>query len=311
MTQLGLALVLVSTLVLGACGGLDADRFSGGSGGSPASAGASEVAGSAGEVSNAGSGGSAGEVAAGGARPAPPEGGAAGAPDPMPMPMCVAEVCNGRDDDCDGITDEGCPTALSAGNPVQRKALGDSPGGALFADTCADDELLVGLSLAIGSWLDQGSAICQHFALRANTQATPYEYSLALGAKRSLAPHPQSTTSAINELVCRDGTVMVGLRISQQHTALGQDSDTVVIPQVSIQCAQPAMRLDPQNPRLEWQGAVDVGPLSGAIANPSAWFEADLLETNQLLVGFHGASGAWLDRVGLTASPVHVVLQSD
>ena len=309
MTVHGLTLLLVSSLALAACGGLDPDRFAQASGGAPASAGSSPVAGSAGESSSAGSGGAAGEVAAGGALPAPPEAGAAGAPDPVPT--CFAEVCNGRDDDCDGIADEGCPTALSAGNPVQRKALGDSPGGTVFADTCAADELLVGLSLGVGGWLDQGSAVCQHFELRTNTQVTPYRYSLGLGAKRSLAPHPSSTTSAVNELVCRDGTVMVGLRISQQHRAFGADSDSVVIPQLAIQCALPAMRLDASNPRLEWQGAVEVGPVSGQIANASAWFESDQLDENQLLVGFHGASGAWLDRLGLTASPVHVILQSD
>ena len=312
MTSHASTLVLVSTLALAACGGLDAARFTQqASGGAPASAGSSPIAGAAGEAgepSSAGSGASAGMVASGGA---PPEAGAAGAPDPMPVPICVAEVCNGRDDDCDGVADEGCPRALSAGNPVQRKALGDSPGGTVFADTCADDELLVGLSLGIGAWLDQSSAICQHFELHTNTQVTPYRYSLGLGAKRSLAPHPLSTTSVVTELVCRDGALMVGLRISQQHTAFGQDSDSVVIPQVAIQCAEPAMQLDAKNPRLEWQGAVEVGPLSGQFANTSAWFETDQLQTNEALVGFHGASGSWLDRLGLTASPVHVVLQSD
>jgi len=40
----------------------------------------------------------------------------------------VAEVCNGRDDGCDGVVDEGCPWAkwASAGNPVSIAAL---PGG--------------------------------------------------------------------------------------------------------------------------------------------------------------------------------------
>jgi hypothetical protein len=313
MTWHASTLVLVSAASLAACSGLDADRFTQqASGGAPASAGSSPAAGAvgeAGEASSAGSGGSAGAVAAGGALPAPPEGGAAGVPEPMPM--CVAEVCNGRDDDCDGVADDGCPMALSTGNPVQRKALGDSPGGTVFADTCAADELLVGLSLGVGAWLDQSSAICQHFSLHTNTQVTPYRYSLGLGAKRSLAPHPLSTTSVVNELVCRDGTVMVGLRISQQHSAFGQVFDSVVIPQLAIRCAEPAMRLDPQNPRLEWQGAVEVGPVSGQIANSSAWFETDQLQSNELLVGFHGASGSWLDRLGLTASAVHVVLQSD
>ena len=54
---------------------------------------------------------------------------------------------------------------------------------------------------------------------------------------------------------------------------------------------------------------VEVGPVSGSFASPQAWFSADVIDVTDLPSGFHGASGAWVDRVGLTANPVRVLLK--
>lgn len=238
----------------------------------------------------------------------------AGAPNTLAMPpVCVpvAEQCNGKDDNCDGVIDEGCPAGLAMGNGAQRKSLGDSLGGGDFAETCAVDEVLVGLRVGVGAWVDQITAVCQTFSLHANTQADPYQYSVSLGASRDLTPHPATTTSAIQDLICRAGTVMVGVHISQQHTALSQATDQIVIPQLSVDCAEPVLRLAGAMSHVEWQDPQRIGPVSGAFAASDAWFENDQPDTTQLLVGLHGASGAWVDRVGLTASLLSVALQSE
>ena len=224
----------------------------------------------------------------------------------MPAP----EQCNGLDDNCDGVVDEGCPVGLTPSNAIERKSLGDSEGGSDFAETCADNELLVGLKVGVGAWVDQITGVCQTYALYTNKQALPYQYSLALGAKRDLTAHPPTTTSAIQELTCRDGTVMVGVHISQQHTAFDQDTDQVVIPQIWIDCATPSVHMSDAPPQLQWQDIEHIGPATGSFAAPDAWFESDTIDPNQVLVGFHGAAGAWIDRVGLTASSLSVALHS-
>ena len=320
--QLGFA---VSSLILAACSGPSADMFSQGSAGaagsgppSPPMAGASDGGASddggapgagAPPIVSAGAGGSsaAGSSAGGSSAGGPPV-----LPPPPSCSVGAAEQCNGYDDDCDGVLDEGCPSAIApASSAVQSKPIGDSTGGSPFADTCAANEILVGLSVAAGAWVDQVTAICEQYGLHTDTLAVPFQYSMSLMGRHNLAAHPTTSTSAVSELSCSAGMVMVGVRVSQQHSALGDDADHIVIPQIWIECAQPSLNMAAAVPLVVWHDAVEVGPVSGGVANGEAWFEKTMLDASQLLVGFHGATGAWIDSVGLTASPLRVLLQSE
>ncbi len=238
------------------------------------------------------------------------EGSTGGAPElgPSTRETCVTEVCNGHDDDCDGAVDEGCPSGALVGNAVQRGPLGDSQGGVVFADTCLDGELLVGVNVSTANWLDQVAGICEKYALSVNTQSIPYQYSLTLTDKRALTAHPpvsSTTTSVTTQMMCREGTAMVGLRISQQHSAFGAATDQIIVPQISVDCAEPMLNLSAgaaSSPALQWQNLARIGPVSGLAANNQAWFETDALGDSQILVGIHGAAGAWVDRIGLIES---------
>src|SRR6185436_18780129 len=75
------------------------------------------------------------------------------------------EICNGADDDCDGIVDEKCPASLAWDAAVKRPALGDSPGGDEFSETCDGNEVLVGLRVAAGAWVDQVRGLCRKVTL--------------------------------------------------------------------------------------------------------------------------------------------------
>ncbi len=246
----------------------------------------------------------------------PPLDPAGGAPD-ADLPgskTCVPEICNGRDDNCDGVVDEGCPAGVMTGNATERDPLGDSQRGSLFADTCSDGELLVGINVTAAGWLDQVAGICKKYVLTANTKSIPYQYSLTLSDKRSLSPHPPTSVSAATELMCSEGTAMVGLQISQQHTAFGSDADEIVVPQISVDCAQPILDLSAgptQKPGLEWANVAHIGPVSGLTANNQAWFETDSLVDGQVLVGLHGAAGTGIDRIGLIASPFAISLNAE
>ncbi|HTA90416.1 MAG TPA: putative metal-binding motif-containing protein [Polyangiaceae bacterium] len=221
-----------------------------------------------------------------------------------------AELCNGKDDDCDGTVDNGCPSAFLRGSATQRPALGDSTGGSAFAGVCATDEVITGLQIATSNWLDQVTAVCQKYTLGVNTQVTPYQYSFALGASESLASHPPSTTDSIQALTCPSGTVLVGLNISEQ-TVTEVSTQYVVITRVSTTCAEPILNLTGTTPQVTWQNPVMIGPLSSSTFDATqATTRSDTLDPTQLSVGLHGASGLWVDQIGLTDSSIQVLVQS-
>src|SRR5882672_9447747 len=82
------------------------------------SAGGDDPTANAGSPSGGLSGGgsaTAGEAASGGDGSDNPraDGGAAGAPAPAPCVATGAESCNAKDDDCNGIVDDGCPSGVT------------------------------------------------------------------------------------------------------------------------------------------------------------------------------------------------------
>ena len=203
----------------------------------------------------------------------------------------------------------------SAGDPakflpierVERGALGDSTQGPEFAETCSPEELLVGLNVGVKGWVEQVSGVCQSYSLRANVSGTPFGYSFELGARHELAPHPALTTSRVQPLMCPEGTVMVGVNMTEQHSALGTAGDRIVIPQLAIDCAAPFLT----DSQLEWRDSIPVGPAVGSLAPAGDWYTSDLLNNSEVLVGYHGAAGTEVDRVGLIATSLDLPVASN
>jgi hypothetical protein len=278
----------------------------GGLGSSPAGGGQASLGGD----TPIGGSSSGGDASAGSAGASGGDSGAAGMAGAAPDCLAQPEICNGKDDNCDNVIDDGCPSGFLRGSADQQPALGDSTGGSKFADTCANDEVIVGLQVAFSSWLDQVTAVCQKYSLHVNTVASPYQYSLSFGTSAVLPAHPTSTSDSLHALTCAPGKVLVGLDISEQHTALGQTPDYIVVTRISATCADPILVLSGGSPHVGWQNAVVIGPFSGTLyASAQAVTRSDQLGTDHLSVGFHGASGLWIDQVGLTASSIGVSLQ--
>lgn len=233
--------------------------------------------------------------------------GAAGRDDHVPAPGCASESCNGKDDDCDGLVDDGCPTALAPGESLRHPALGDSLGGREFADECAADEALVGLAFTLEHWLSHVAGICRRIELRTDLTTLPHGYSLALSEERALPIHPEALDLATQRLVCPDDSTMVGLHITQRSTDPAGSEADAVITELGIQCAKPIISLSALDSRIEWQAPVELGPVIGAFGQGTAWTRADAPATLQLLSGLHGSAGSWIDRIGLTARPIEIV----
>jgi hypothetical protein len=223
---------------------------------------------------------------------------------------CVPEICNGADDDCNQVVDNGCPGSFLRGAATAGDVIGDVTGGSAFSETCANDELVVGLQVAFSNWLDQVTVKCQQFSLSVDKKSTPYQYSVGFGASHLLNTHPPTTNDSLQTLNCPSGKVLVGLAIAEQHTSPAFTPDYLVVTQISATCADLVLNLSAATPALEWQNPTDIGPLSGTLyAAASAMPQTVTLTSDQIAVGYHGSSGVWVDRMGPIVSTVQVVLQ--
>ncbi len=298
----------VSSLTSGhAAGGSAGDAA--GSGGDIQLGGASpaNVAGGGGASAGASASpaGTAGQTNVGGSSAGGGSTGAAGA-----APVCVkhTEICNGLDDDCNGVIDDGCPSALAWTIQGDRPQLGDSTGGSLFGDQCDAGEVLTGLKTAFGQWLDQVRGVCSRMAITADTSKSPFSYKVELNGARELLPHPETTTSAMGELNCPTNQALVGLRVSEQPSDPTLAASSIVLPRIWISCAALTLKGQPGSYTVDWQAPIEFGPLSGAVANDTAWFAKDATPAPQVPVRLTGSSGLWVDRVGLATGSLQVVL---
>jgi hypothetical protein len=181
--------------------------------------------------------------------------------------------------------------------------IGDSTGGAKFADDCADGSVLAGIHVGMGGWLGQVKGICRKLVLERSADAVSgYAVKLVDGAE--LAPHPPSSENPVTQALCNENETLVGLRISQQHTALADGSMIAVIPQITLSCAKLTLAKDGDAYRMSWEGKREMAPVTGTYANNTAWFAETFITSDTVATRLGGASGDWIDRLALGVSNV-------
>jgi hypothetical protein len=219
-----------------------------------------------------------------------------------------AESCNAKDDDCDGVVDDGCPGGLTTTFEKDLQALGDSAGGVAFTDDCKDGEILGGITLAMGAFLSQASGVCRSLSLEQSPNAVN-GYRVVLTDDRALAPHPASTTDGLTALACPENEALVGLRLAQQHYTLSDNSSVPVTSRVWLTCAKLVLVERDGKWGVTWEGQKELAPASGSIANGTAWLESVSAPAGLVASRLLGTSGSWIDRLGFGVSRVDVVLR--
>jgi hypothetical protein len=212
-------------------------------------------------------------------------------------------VCDGEDDDCNGVVDDGCPSGVSTVFAQDMEELGDSTGGSKFADDCADGAVLAGIQVGMAGYLRQVKGVCRKLQLERSAGA-PSGYIVKLVADAELAPHPPTTDSPISQTMCNENETLVGLRISQQYTAMPDGSMLAVIPQVTLFCAKLTVAKEGDAYSMNWEGKRAMAPVTGSDANDTAWFAETAIPAGSVATRLAGASGAWIDRLALGVSNV-------
>jgi hypothetical protein len=246
----------------------------------------------------------AGNASGGVAMSGAPSAGTGGAA--MDAPKCVprgAEVCDGEDDDCNGVVDEGCPSGLSTVFDRDLAEIGDSQGGSKFADDCADGSVLTGVALGIDDFLGQVQGVCRKLQLERSASATS-GYIVKLVDDAPLAAHPETTDSPVIRASCNENETLVAIRISQQHSTLADGSTIAVIPQVTLSCAKLVVSKQGDDYAMSWEGKREMAPVTGTYADGTAWFAETFVPDGTVATRLGGASGAWIDRLALGVSNV-------
>ena len=228
--------------------------------------------------------------------------GEAGSEPDVPCQKLGPEVCNGGDDDCNGLTDEGCNYTVLWTRGPDSPILGHSTGGVTFLQPCPDGSALVGLHEGMGNWLNQISAICRQIVLHADMTQTPVSFSVTLGPRFDPPFVPATsvdTKNQVGELLCPDGLVLSGVdgttTVDNAHYILG----------VRIICAPPIVTTQAGEPVLDSDRAQEkmAGPVVcvGCSATQAYNFVTTIPE-GHVASGLFGGDGLWIDRVGFSAS---------
>jgi hypothetical protein len=244
-------------------------------------------------------------TAAGSSSAGQPSGGSTGMP-PECIPSGAAEICNGVDDDCNDVVDDGCPGGITTTYVKDLEMIGDSYGGSPFAEDCNAGEVLGGVSFAVGAYISQIKGVCYSLELKASPNAEQ-GFEVSLVKPRELPPHPTTTNDPIKALVCSPGEVVVGMRLSQQRLDFN-GIEGIITPRAWLTCARLVLQKTGAALSVLWEGAKEVGPISGAYANENTnWFVETKLTAPQVASRLRGQSGSFLDRAGFGVSELKVV----
>ncbi len=141
------------------------------------------------------------------------------------MARCQPEQCNGRDDDCDGVIDNGCPIdqrplstrTVSTTSPIYGSVT--EVMHVNFTDACPDGQVIIGLTGNAGSGLDAVGVNCGTLTVREDRSTTPYQYSVAVAAGMQYAPLGGTgggQHALDNALLCGIDEVVTSIQVSQR-----------------------------------------------------------------------------------------------
>ena len=225
----------------------------------------------------------------------------AGATEP-PCQKIGPEVCNGADDDCNGVVDEGCAYGIDWTSGVDSAALGHATGGVMFLAPCARGSALTGLRLGMGKWLNQVVAVCRQVELDADSSKDPVAFSVALGARLDSSFVPASTqdpTNKVQDLLCPDGSVVSGV------DAAVDSGDAHYIRTIRLSCSPLIVTSTSTSAVLDCDHDKEttVGPsVCSECPATQPYSDTMSIPPGHVAAGIFGGDGLWVDRLGFSSA---------
>jgi hypothetical protein len=122
------------------------------------------------------------------------------------------ETCNGIDDDCDRVIDNGCPSGtITFQQPQDTPLTGWLPfGDEWVGQGCAPGDVVVGFFGHYADYLNEVGEHCDTPTIVADTTTTPYTYSRVLTPSASAVPRGGAMGTEYNA-ICPAGRMVVAI----------------------------------------------------------------------------------------------------
>ena len=211
------------------------------------------------------------------------------------------EVCNGGDDDCNGIIDDGCTDSVVFRPDPAGDALGNITIANGFTQGCPDGSVLVGLQVKMGTRLDQVTSVCRQIELHldGSQSVSSYAFTSAPPVLKSASPYNPSEHPATVELTCPEGQLVCGLDGTTGPTSRHYTQ------RIAISCAPLALGngfLDFDRSKVQMLTPVTC---TGCTVSPDFNYHATV-EAGHVAFGLFGAVGDWVDLVGIATETARV-----
>lgn len=204
------------------------------------------------------------------------------------------EVCNGIDEDCNDVVDNGCPASLSTGGDRNLTANGGN-GGSSFRLVCGAGQMAVGVDVRSASELDRVQVICQRLVLSENRGGDVYTYQSAATGNQSRTGSAGGGGGDQSTLTCPAGSFLHRMRVRSGAR----------VDQLSLTCARADYVGYPGN------GSVRrTDTLTRTYGGNGGTLRAETrCAAGEFIAGFHGRSGGRVDRIGAICRSVSVGLR--
>jgi hypothetical protein len=214
--------------------------------------------------------------------------------DSSTVEACVptALACDGKVHACNGVVDEGCPSAVSIGAAGSSQLLGgDTSSGTPFSDACPAGQVLIGVGGSTGQWMDSIYGICGTLQLHTSKATTPYTYAVTISAGATLPTRGTDGTTDTNwQVTCGADQAVVSVA---GNSGLAMDH-------VILSCAPLLVTGSPGAFSLQ-QGSVTALPSQGDTSGGSP-FTPVSCPSPQVIALISGTAAQWLNSLDVACA---------
>jgi hypothetical protein len=215
------------------------------------------------------------------------------------MCSCVSitpAACNGVDDNCNGIIDEGCPTTVTLSTAAASSTsslFGDSGGSAWGPDVCPTGQALIGITGYHGGNLDQYRGLCGTLSIFEDHTTDPYTYTVHTAAGATLPAHGSNVTTGFT-VMCPANQIVTRMDGYYDLAANGVGA-TQGVHQLTVWCSVVSATGSPTHYNLVAAPPTNAGTVATTYNLSESTAFSFACTGDSLIAGEEGRAGAWND----------------